>query len=197
MSIKILGTEIKISFLFVASVTTMIFIDKTGLVIPLLLAVFLHETAHLVMMKRYRVSPKEVLIIPGGIQIVNYHTIPRKIENKILLAGPLSNIIFFAVFLGLYFVSKSILLLRFSAVQLVVFLFNLIVAKGLDGGSLFYSICADKFGENLAEIFLNVFSFLNALFVALVGVYYLINGSVNISIFILAIYIFVFTLIKN
>ena len=197
MSIKLFGTNINISFLFVAFITAMIFIDKTGLVIPLICAVSIHEISHLVMMKKYGVSPKEVLIIPGGIQIVNYHTIPIKQENIILIAGPLSNFILFLVSLGLYFFYENIIILRFCAVQLVVFFFNLIIAKGLDGGSLFYNICAEKFGHNLAEILLNVFSFLSALIIALIGVFYLLEGSVNISIFILAIYIFVFSFIKN
>ncbi|MEE1278456.1 MAG: hypothetical protein UHE86_05280, partial [Acutalibacteraceae bacterium] len=75
MEIKFLGTNVKISFLFVAFITIMIFIDKTGLVIPLILAVFVHESAHLLMMKKFGVSPKEITLIPGGIQIVNYHTV--------------------------------------------------------------------------------------------------------------------------
>lgn len=197
MCIKLFGTNVKISFLFVAFVTAMIFIDKTGLVLPLILAVSVHESAHLLMMKKYGVSPKEVTLIPGAIQIVNYHTITRRNENVILLAGPLSNLLLFLLFLGAYSLTKNTATMRFCAVQLVIFAFNLIVAKGLDGGTLFLNICAEKFGENLARILLNIFSFLSAFFIAMIGIYYLLNGTANISIFILAIYILVFTFIKN
>ena len=149
------------------------------------------------MMKKYGVSPKEVTLIPGAIQIVNYHTVDRKKENVILFAGPLSNLILFLLFLGIYFWLKNDVIMRFCAVQLVVFLFNMIIAKGLDGGTLFFNVCASYFGENSAQILLNIFSFLSALFIAIIGMFYLLNGTVNISIFILSIYILVFTFIKN
>lgn len=197
MEIKLFGTKIKVTFLFISVITSMIFMDRTGLILPLIFSVIIHEGAHLLAMHFFGVSPKEVLLLPGSILIVNYHTVSRRKETVILILGPLANFIFFALFYCFYLLFNSHTLLQYSAVQLLMCLFNLLIAKGLDGGALLYNLLLIKNTPEKAELKLKIASMITVCGIIFLGIFYTLKGDMNISIFILAIYLLVFTFLKN
>ena len=80
MRFKLLGTEIYISFLFTAIITLMILFDRTGMAVPTICAVILHETAHLFAMWALDCAPKKVKLIPASVQITTSFT--KKTVNK-------------------------------------------------------------------------------------------------------------------
>ena len=69
MRFKLFGTDIYISFLFASVITLMLLFDKTGLILPLLFAVFMHEIGHLFMMYIRLAAPKRIKLIPASVQI--------------------------------------------------------------------------------------------------------------------------------
>lgn len=197
MRINIFNTRITVTFWFAAVLAVMMLTDKSGLIIPTTFAVLMHETAHIVAMNFLGVAPKEIVLIPGSIQIFETGVSEIKTENAILLSGPLCNIVFFLIFYGLGFWLQKVRLMVYGAVQLVIGVFNLLPAKGLDGGSLIYNIvlkrknvCGARTAVKLTSIFV-VFCFV------LVGTVMLLNGEVNISFYIIALYILIFSILKN
>ena len=98
MKFKLFGTEIYVSFSFFGLLTIMLYFDKTGLIMPSFLAVFLHELGHLFMMWKLGVAPKKIRLIPASVQIVNSHISGYENDDRIALSGPLTNLVFFGVF---------------------------------------------------------------------------------------------------
>lgn len=192
MSIKILGVKVYISYLFVAMLTLMFFFDRTGLILPLSFAVFVHETAHLIAMKKLNCAPSEIMLIPGSIRIINPKNYNISKENIILICGPLVNIIFFILFL----IPGNEPFLKYSAVQLTVALFNLLPSYGLDGGALLYNFLILRLSSTASRyIYFSVSLLVGLLFVSL-GIIFLVCGEINPSFLILGIYIIVFTFVK-
>lgn len=59
MKFKFLGIEIYVSFLFAAILVIMLATDRTGLLLPSLFAIFVHEAAHLFAMWIVDCTPKK------------------------------------------------------------------------------------------------------------------------------------------
>ncbi len=191
MIFKVFGLKIKVTFLFAAIICLMLFMDKTGLAIPLLVAVFSHEVAHILAMKILRCAPSEIELIPGSIKIINPQRYDRKKENIILLCGPFCNLILFCFFYLLYAACGYYPLVIFAAVELIIGAFNLLPARGLDGGSLLNNLLLKCFSPTKAAlIYLCVSVFTGTFFLAL-GILSAVFGVINPSMIILGLYIII------
>ena len=197
MSFSIFGINIKISFLFIGFITLMIFSDRTGLILPLILAATVHELAHLVAMKILEVAPKEIILAPGNIHIIKPECTSLKKDTVILLAGPISNLFLFMVFYVFFSFFKNEILLQHAVVELVVAMFNLLPARGLDGGSLLLNGLLRIFSPTCACIIQKIISFCVGICFLVLSVFAIIKGNINISFLILGMYIIIFTIIKN
>lgn len=197
MKFKFLGTEIYVSFLFCAVLCFMLAIDRTGLIIPTFFAIFIHEGGHMLAMWAAECQLRAIRLIPTSVQIVRGFSPKRGGEVAITLCGPAANLLMFCV-LGLnYLFFKSEQSLIFSMLNLVIALFNLMPVSGLDGGTLLAAILArftDIYrAERIVKIITAAFSFIAFLF----GVYLWVSHSVNLSVFIVAIYLGVCSIIKK
>ncbi|MBR6693769.1 MAG: hypothetical protein IKL62_02335 [Clostridia bacterium] len=196
MTLKLFGIKIKITFLFSAIICLMLFIDRTGLIIPLFLAVGVHELAHLFAMKGLGCAPGEIELIPGSIKIINPQRYNRKKENIILLCGPLSNLLLFALFYLGYSFSGYRQLAVFGVVQLVVALFNLLPARGLDGGALLYNFLLKITTVTRASLLFLIISVFTGTFFLTFAMISAFSGSINPSMIILGIYIIILAFSK-
>ncbi len=197
MRFKLLGTEIYISFLFAAVITLMLLFDKTGLILPLLFAVFMHELGHLFMMYIKESAPKRIKLIPASVQITKSFSGDYKNDILISLSGPFVNILLFSVFYFNYKCYQNTATLYIALLNLIIGVFNLLPIKGLDGGTIFYCVLCRCTNINKAELILNLISFLSGLVLLLSAVVLTIRGKINISLYIMAIYLLVTTLIKK
>ena len=195
MKFKIFGTKIHISFLFLEPVTLMIFIDKSGLFLPSLLAVTIHETAHLTAMYMLRCNPKEIRLIPTSICIVRQIEYRHKNEIIISLLGPLANLLFFSAFFVVYRLCGNSEILTFALINFLFAIFNLLPIKALDGGFILYKLLSIKFGENKGQIVLNILSFVLAVMLILAGVFLFLKNK-NFSVILMGIYIILSIIIK-
>ncbi len=196
MTIRLLGLKIKITYLFAAIVCLMLFIDRTGLALPVLFAVSAHEFSHLIAMKKLRCAPDEIELIPGSIRIINPQKFDRKRENIILICGPLCNLILFLLFYGIYYLGGGIVFAKWAAVELIIAFFNLLPAKGLDGGSLLFNFLISFLSPIKANfLYICVSVFTGTFFIAF-GIISAICATVNPSISILGVYIIILTFSK-
>ncbi len=197
MKFKFFGTEIYISFLFCAVLCFMLVVDRTGLIVPTLFAVFIHESGHMLAMWAADCQPRAIRLIPTSVQIVRGFSPKKCDEVAITLCGPLANLVIFGVLLANHFIFKSEQSLLFSLLNLVIAIFNLLPVSGLDGGTLL-SLTISHFTDIYkAESIVRIITAIFSVVVFLLGIYLWVSGTVNISVFIIAVYLGVCSLIKK
>ncbi len=196
MKFKLFGTEIYISFLFAATVAFMLATDRTGLVIPTLFAVFVHEAGHLFAMWTCDCAPRRIRLVPASVQIVRSFAPKPVAEFAIILCGPAANIAVFAALYVNYLNSKSDTCLIFALINLIIFAFNMLPVKGLDGGTVLYMLLAKNIGAQRASGVLRIITATLGTLILCVGIYLAIGGKMNLSVFIVALYLFVVSIMK-
>lgn len=197
MKFKIFGTQVYISFLFCAVLCLMLVIDRTGLIIPTLFAVFIHESGHLLAMWASDCQPRAIRLIPTSVQIIRGFSHKKYGEAAIAVCGPAANLVLFGALMANHSIFKNGSSLNFAVLNLVIALFNLLPVSGLDGGTLltlFISKFTDIYkAESIVRIVTVVFAFI----AFLLGVYLWVSGTVNISVFIVAVYLAVCGMVKK
>ena len=197
MRFKFFGAEIRLSFLFCAAISVMICIDRTGLMIPVLIAAAIHETGHLFTLWLYDCPPVRIDLVPAAVRIVRRGMATD--ENVIVtaLAGPLINISF-AFCAGLnWYLYKKTFVLYFAAANAALGLFNLLPASGLDGGTVLYTLLSKHISHFAAKTVVRAISIFLALAAAAAGVYLYSKERFNLSVFTAAIYLFFCALCEN
>ncbi len=197
MKFKFFGTEIYVSFLFAAVLSFMLAVDRTGLVIPTFFAVFIHETGHLLAMWASDCQPKAVRLIPASVQIVRPFSAKPYGEAAIALCGPAANIVVFLALFINFCAFKSDISLRFGILNLILGVFNLLPVSGLDGGTLLTLLISRRTDIYRAEGIVRIITAVFAFFAFIAGVYLWVTGTLNISVFIVAVYLGVCSIIKR
>ncbi len=196
MRFKLLGTEIYISFLFAAVVTVLLATDRTGLILPALFAIVMHELGHLFAMWATECAPKRIKLIPASVQITN--SFSKQYKNDIIIAvcGPLVNFILFFTLYFNYFAFKNENTLYYALINLLIGIFNSLPVWGLDGGTVLFSILAKRYDLNRATLTVKIITFITAIGVIVGAVVLTIRGKLNLSLYIVGIYLFISAIIK-
>ena len=190
MRFKLLGTEFYISFFFAAVITAMIAFDRTGYILPLLFAVLMHEGGHLAAMWILDCAPKRVRLVPASVEITAKMTVSHKNEIAVALCGPLVNIILFITFGLNYLVYKRSLSLICCLINLLIAAFNLLPVRGLDGGTVLFTLISRKNPEKAGLVMRIINLSLAAVFIV-TAVCLCFKGRFNISLFITGLYLIV------
>ena len=195
MRFKLLGTEIYVSFLFAAVVTLMLVCDKTGLILPTLFAVCVHELGHLFAMWLLECAPRKIKLIPTSVQITA--PITRRYRNDILIAlfGPLVNFLFTLVFYLNFLFFKNEISFYYAGINLILGLFNSLPVSGLDGGTVVYSLISQKQNPDKAAIAVRLITFSVSALLIIIAVLLTAKGFFNLSLYILGIYFLVMAVI--
>ena len=188
MSLKIFNIEINISFLFLLVITLMIFIDKSGLIIPMLISISLHEFAHILAMLLTRCRIKRINLIPCCIEISRDFCDKTSGEIFISISGPLINIVLFFVFYKIDIV--------FSLINLCLGLFNILPLTTLDGGEILKTILLKKFSEDKVNLILKTFNLTFGVFGLVSGIVLMIENKINFTLILFSIYIIILNIIK-
>ena len=175
----------------------MLALDRTGLIIPTLCAVLIHETAHLLAMWAADCAPIEIRLIPASVQITEKYGVPSKNQAGIIICGPLGNIAAAtAAFINFRLTGQEPTL-NFALLNGVLAAFNLLPVAGLDGGRLLELFLSRKSNPNVAAKTVSMVTYALSGVMFLAGVYLTICGNVNLSVFIVALYLAVCALIKK
>lgn len=196
MRFKLLGTDIYVSFLFCALVTLMLATDRTGLSLPTLFAIILHEIGHLFAMWVLDCPPKSIRLIPASVQITRTITSRYSKDIWIAIAGPLVNLVLFGTLYFNYLAFKNEITLIYALLNLIIAVFNLLPVAGLDGGTVLYILVAQKSDINKAALTLKIITAVLAAAVFVLAVTLTVRGKVNVSLYIAAIYLFMGVLMK-
>ena len=188
MSIRLFGITICITFPFSAFVTLLLYIDRTGLMGYSLLAVVLHEIGHLFVMHITRSKPSAFELSMRGILIVSPPITGLWQRLFIAIGGPLSNMLFGAVFGACGFKTAC-------AVQWIVAAYNLLLIKGLDGGNILECFLG-LIGAGEKKWIVNLCSYLTAGVILVFGLQVLMFNGSNVSLLLLGVYLLLLNLVK-
>lgn len=196
MKFKLFGTKVYVSFAFSLILALLIFFDRTGLAVPMLFAAAFHELSHLFAMWLLGLSPTEINLIPGSVQIVSRFPAGNVKSVLVSLAGPFANL---TVFLALFTHSAVFgdnKYLEVSVINLVFALFNLLPLKGLDGGEILTVLLAEKTGYEKAEKIIAFITAVTGAAAVITGIALILRGEMNFSVIIIGIYLTVSALLR-
>ena len=167
----------------------MIYIDRSGMIIPALLAAALHDAGHLFALWIYDCPPLRIELVPAAVRIIRRGVSARENVTVTALSGPAVNLAF-AFCAGLnYMLYRKSFTLYFTAVNAALGLFNLLPARGLDGGTVLYHIIEKRFSPYAAEAATKSVSLILAAAALVGGVYLYTKGRLNLSVFTAALYL--------
>lgn len=196
MKFRLFGTEIYISFLFAAVITVMLATDKTGLIIPALFAVIMHEIGHLFAMWVLECAPKRIKLIPASVQITSNFSGRYKNDIIVAVCGPAVNFVLFLTLYFNYLAFKNQLVLYCALLNLIIGLFNSLPVAGLDGGTVLYSVISKKSNPNKAAVIVKIITLVIAFLIIVSAVVLTLKGKLNLSLYIVGIYLILMSIIK-
>lgn len=196
MKFKLFGTEIYVSFLFAVVIAILLVTDRTGLILPTLIASAVHETGHLLAMWAAGCQPRNVRLIPASVQIVRNLPNRKDGELAIALCGPAANLAFYLTFRLWYAGCGGEWALRFALINLLLGGFNLIPVSGLDGGTVLRLLLEKKTDPQRAARTVQILSFALGLAVLAAGIIFTICGSFNLTVYITAVYLLLTALFR-
>lgn len=195
MKITIFGINITISFLFCAILSILMLCDRTGMIVPMFIAVIMHELGHLAVMKFFGCAPTEIRLIPGSVRIVT-PVCTEKHSVLILVSGSLLNIIIFLI----VYISSTIQCVNyyidFAFINLIYGIFNLLPFNALDGGSILEEIISTKLGNIKAKKIIKIITLFGAVLFLLAFIILAVNESVNYSLLVLCLYLVLSVFLK-
>ena len=182
MKLKIRQTEIEISYLLLCTAAA---------------AVVIHESGHLIAMKRIGYFPKRIKISLFEINIRDDSRQLRTAKENMLIIffGPAANFICFLPAFLLYLIGTD-RILPFAAANLSVGLFNLLPVMSLDGGQLLYILLSRRRTPGQAEKIVCRLTFICIFPLAALGFVVLFHSHYNFSLLFVCVYL-VFSLITR
>lgn len=181
--------KIQIHPLFVVFSCLLLYFGKFHLFSSYLIAIVLHELAHLFVARKLGYKINNIKLIPFGICLnINSNSILPTDEVKIAIAGPLLNLVLGFLTLAFWWIFPEIYNWTniFCYANFVTCLFNLIPAFPLDGGRVVLALLKQKFeikkATKIAKIFNIIITFL-LFFMFVFSCFYSINLTYLLVIF--------------
>lgn len=132
--------RVEVSFWFFAVLAVFLCFDRELAAMQMLAAIFLHEGGHLLAMRALRMPVQALRFMPFGIEVQRQPTLTSyRREAVVYLCGPLANLLL--LLLSLPWCGGLTL---FGAMNLVLFLFNLMPVAPLDGGNLLHCLLQNR-----------------------------------------------------
>lgn len=193
--------KVKISLLSIVWIA-FLFISKTPFIFPLLCAVILHESGHLLCAKILKIEILSFDLSLLGARIKTKRELSYFDEMIFALAGPLMG------FLGFAFTFKIALagilhpfckdfLFPFSMLSLCLSIFNLVPLSSLDGGRILKCLLSLIFPLDIAEKIMSFFSLLTLLSLWMLSVYMMLKIANGVPMFIFCLIFFSKCFIRN
>lgn len=148
-----IGGFIQLKGGFLLLVALLLLFDGTGILLPLFIAMAVHELGHFL----------AVVLVGGRVRRLKFEFVGLEMDCStdnvsywgeifIAMSGPLFNLIlaYAAAYYGKYYLSQDAYYL--AGTSLVLGIFNALPVKQLDGGRAIYMLTAWLFGINIAEI---------------------------------------------
>lgn len=190
MNIKIFGVRTYISVPFAILLAFLLVTDSTGFMGISLLAVTVHESAHILAMRFLKCAPNSVELGIGGVLIRSNVYASFKDNLITALSGPFANLILAGVFWGLGETFQIKFFYYSAVVQFVIGSVNLLPVKGLDGGTVL-RIFLERLRIKYVGLVCSVVSLVSAVVITVGGLAVLVKNVSNPSLLLLGIYLII------
>lgn len=188
---KLFGVKFSVSIGFLCLITFMLYVDKTGYMLPTLEAVLLHEAGHIFALMGLKEPPEKVVLRVGSIALCGRYNLSYKNTAVMLISGPLINFAAAFLYLLLYkFLEKEMFLIK-GLIMLLVGGFNLLPVSGLDGGELAAFFLSKFLKSSTATRVQKGVSLVFCLFALLLGIFVFLRSKKNPSLILFAIYLLI------
>ena len=189
LTFRLCGVPCRISLLFPALLTALLFYQPEGLAVTCLLASLMHEVGHLLAMLWWRVPPKECVLGLFGMRIrLGAHLTEYGRNIVVALAGPVVNAIA-AAMLWQWGVQQM------AMVHLLLAGLNLLPVAVLDGGEVLRNFLCLCGCHSSTDRVVEMVSLLVLLPISLLGLHLLLQG--NPTLLIVAVYLVVMIIFSD
>lgn len=191
MRFQLFGIPVKISFFFFSLLGFLFFTSSNPILIVGIFFVLLHELGHVFAMAFLGDKIALFEIKPFGVAIVKGNTLGMTFKKEVLVyfAGPLVNGVFAFTGYLLYRQNGVVLYGICAAVNLLLFLFNLLPVSVLDGGQLLKLFLVKKRGIEAGEFRFQKISTLFCFLLLLVALLLVVTKKTNVTILVTAVYL--------
>jgi Zn-dependent protease len=167
----------------------MLYVDKTGLMLPTAMAIILHEAGHIIGLWVFKSKPERINLRVGAVGISGRFWLNSKQEIVMLFMGPFLNILLFICLFSVFAVLKQVFCLKLAFVMLVVGIFNLLPIIGLDGGDILKIILTGRIKNKTVNHILYLVSIITIFVIVVCGFFVLLDTKSNISLILMGIYL--------
>ncbi|MGI5997409.1 MAG: M50 family metallopeptidase [Lutispora sp.] len=180
--------KINISFILFLFISTYLGFWQSALVI--FFSVLLHELGHIIIAKFFNIQVLEIQLYPfGGIAYTeNISKYGGRIELFVALGGPFISML---IAIAFYFFGKHLSLsstiIKYNT---ALFLFNLVPALPLDGGSIVRNLLLSKHSYKCATKFMTRSGKILSILILLYNISLILNRQITISYMTVAFFIF-------
>ena len=197
LDFRLFGIRFSVSVGFFGLLCLMLYIDKTGLMLPTLLSTLFHEFGHLLSLLMLNLKPKGVVFKVGAISIIGSFALNTRGELFLNLAGPILNFLLFFIFFGCYLILGTAFTRDFALINLVLGVFNLLPVTGLDGGSIVSILLLKILKPLTANTVCIIISAITILLIFILGVNVFYTTKTNPSLILLSLYLVLGLLISK
>lgn len=197
LDFRLFGIRFSVSVGFLGLLCLMLYIDKTGLMLPTLLSTLVHEFGHLLSLLMLNLKPKGVVFKVGAISIIGSFALNTRGELFLNLAGPILNLLLFFIFFGCYLILGTAFTRDFALINLVLGVFNLLPVTGLDGGSIVNILILKTLKPFTANTVCIIISSITILLIFILGVNIFYTTKTNPSLILLSLYLVLGILISK
>lgn len=190
LNVRIFGIKIRISYMFLLAVTLLLLTDRTGLMTASLLSIIIHESAHLLAIKILKIKCDSVELMYSTLRINSDINTDNKKSLAVILSGPMINFLLSPLALA-----ENEYIKYFGISSLIVGVFNIIPAKGLDGGDALYHLLRALKIKNPNVVYSLISYFSIGIIIFLGGVLILFMRS-NPSLLIVGVYLLIMSFYK-
>lgn len=196
--IQLFGGSLKIHPVFLAVVAISVLLGNAGLVMAFMLAVVVHECAHIITAKAVGLNVESMYVLPFGCaaEISGYGNAEYAKEIITAAAGPAMNI-FTACTLTLLpqkYLDDTMML--FVWTNVIIAAVNMLPVLPLDGGRIMMAVMKSFINERTAWRILNGLGAAAGAVMCCAGFYVILNGSLNATWFIMGMFLLGFALMS-
>lgn len=199
MKFKIFGINICFSYIFVAVLTLIVFLDTSQRFLFCFVSALCHELGHIFTMSKLGRKPKKIICQLFNIKIIDTTraVFSYKTDLAIVLSGVVVNFSLSLISYLIFLISNLEIFLTFSIVNLLTGAFNLLPVSNLDGGQAIYLILAQKLSDKTANRIIDVLTVLLILPISIAGFIVLFNSKYNFSLLLISVYLVITLIVKN
>lgn len=198
MKFKICGSEVKISFLFTATLTLLTVTSVKSAVFISLFSALFHEAGHIFAVSKFggKIKSAELGAFGGRITLKEELCFSPFQDAVIAFSGPLVNIVLFSVLILFYLISETEFFLFAACINFGMAFFNLLPVSSLDGGRIFSYFCEKFLSDKASGIVESAVSFFSLTLILFLGFFLIIRKGGNFSLLVTCSYLLMLSFIR-